>query len=229
MRIITHLSSGESSKPQSPQKAFLIGELATARRSLAQKEEEMRQMEERLQRLESSLVRQPRRWKNRRATRSFTQYGSHEEEEDWRLNQFDQRRQHQHHAPKISLPFVKLPSFSEEGDPKIYLGWEAKVEQIFNVHDVQEDQKVKLASLEFLVYAMQWWHKTVMDIKLNKRSVVVSWEDYNVCMCTRFVPPHYRKELLLKLQRLQQGTKIVDEYFEELETTLTKFDMNESE
>jgi len=48
-------------------------------------------------------------------------------------------------------------------------------------------------------------------------------------MLSRFVPPHYRKEVLLKLQRLQQGTKSVDDYFKELETTLTKIDMHESE
>ena len=111
----------------------------------------------------------------------------------------------------------------------ISVGWEAKVEQFFNVHEVQEDQKVKLASLEFLDYAMQWWHKTVMEIGLNKRPVVVSWEDLKLCMRARFIPPHYRKELLLKLQRLQHGTQSVDDYFEELETTLTKVDMHESE
>jgi len=42
--------------------AFLMDELAATKRSLAQREEEMRQMEERLQRLEIAQVRQPRRW-----------------------------------------------------------------------------------------------------------------------------------------------------------------------
>ena len=60
----------------------------------------------------------------------------------------------------------------------IYLGWEAKVDQIFNVYEVQEDQKVKLASLEFLDYDMQWWHQVVMEIGLNKRPTVVSWYDF---------------------------------------------------
>jgi len=68
---MAHHFLGESSKPQSPQKAFLMGELTGTKRSLAHKEEEMRQMEERLQRLESAHVRQPRRWEHRRATRSF--------------------------------------------------------------------------------------------------------------------------------------------------------------
>jgi len=49
---MAHISRGESSKPQTPQKYFLIGELATAKRTIAQKDEAMRQMEERFQSLE---------------------------------------------------------------------------------------------------------------------------------------------------------------------------------
>jgi len=173
---MAYISSGESSKPQSPQKAFLMGELAATKRSITQKDKEMRLMEERLQRLEAVYDRpqRGRRYNPRRKSRSYQNYGSQEEEDEWRMHHFNDRRQH---VAKLSLPFVKIPSFSGEGDPNIYLGWEAKVEQIFNVHEVQDDQKVKLASLEFLDYAMQWWHKTAMDIGLNKRLVVVSWED----------------------------------------------------
>jgi len=45
----------------------------------------------------------------------------------------------------------------------------------------------------------------------------------------RFVPPPYRKELLLKLQRLHQGPRTVDEYFKDLDITLTKINMHDSE
>jgi len=81
---MAHLSLGESSKPQSPQKAFLMGELAATKRSLAQKDEEMRQLKERLQRLESAHERQPRgrRWEQKRASRSYHHYDSQEEEEE---------------------------------------------------------------------------------------------------------------------------------------------------
>ena len=48
-------------------------------------------------------------------------------------------------------------------------------------------------------------------------------------MHARFVPPHYRKEVLLKLQWLHQGSNSVDEYFKDLETTLTKINMLENE
>jgi len=75
---MAHLSSGESSKPQSSQKAFLLGELSETKRTLAQKEEEVRHLVERLQRLEAAQERQPkgRRWEQRRASRIYTHYGS---------------------------------------------------------------------------------------------------------------------------------------------------------
>ena len=45
-------------------------------------------------------------------------------------------------------------------------------------------------------------------------------------MCGRFFPLRYRMELFLKLQ---QGPRSVDEYYKDLETTLTKIDMHDSE
>ena len=169
-----HVSSGESSTQHSPKKAFLIGELKEAKKTIAQKEEEMRQLEERLQRLEMRHEWSPRqrRHHHRYDSRSSQNYGEFHEETEWR-----RRHHYEHRRQNVAKPyfsFVKLPSFSGDGDPNVYLGWEAKVEQIFNVHEVQNDQKVRLASLEFMDYAMQWWH---MDIGLNKRQPVVSWED----------------------------------------------------
>jgi len=68
-----------------------------------------------------------------------------------------------------------------------------------------------------------------MDIELNKRSIVVSWYDLKQCMHARFVPPPYRKEHLLKFQRLHQGHRTVDEYFKDFETTLVRLNMHDNE
>jgi len=51
---------------------------------------------------------------------------------------------------------------------------------------------------------------------------VVSWSDLKLCMRVRFVPPNYSKELLLKFQRLHQGSRSVDKYLKDLQVTLTK-------
>jgi len=102
-----HLSSGESSKPHSPQRAHIMGELVDAKRSLAHKEKEMRQLEERMQRLEETQERQARerRWEPIRVTRNDMHYGSQKEEQDWRVHNFEERC-HQHQPPKNYFPFL---------------------------------------------------------------------------------------------------------------------------
>ena len=63
---------------------------------------------------------------------------------------------------KARLPSVKLPCFNGSSDPNVYLDWEAKCEQIFEIHEIQDEQhKYKLATLEFVDYAMKWWHGVV--------------------------------------------------------------------
>jgi len=171
---------------------------------------------------------------HRHSSRSSSNAHGHEEEHRRRRHHHHHGDRHHHedgrqNVAKPYFPIVKLPSFSGDTDPNMYLGWEAKCEQISHVHEVQEDQRVRLASLEFLDYAMQWWHKTLMDIGLNKRPPVVSWDNLKECMRNRFVPPHFRKDLLLKLQRLHQGTLSVDAYFKELDTLLIRIDMHENE
>jgi len=82
-------------------------------------------------------------------------YRSQEEEEEWRVHNYEARHHYQH-QPKNLFPFVKLPSLGGKSDLNVYLGWEAKVDFFFNVYEVEEDQKVKLAFLYFLDYVMQW-------------------------------------------------------------------------
>jgi len=47
-------------------------------------------------------------------------------------------------------------------------------------------------------------------------------------MRARFVPPFYRKELLLKLQRFHQGPISVSEYFKELESQMRRVEIKET-
>ena len=56
-----------------------------------------------------------------------------------------------------------------------------------------------------------------------------SWNSLKDHMRARFVPPHFRKDLMLRLQRFQQGTLNVDEYYKELETLVLKIELEESE
>ena len=199
-------SSAESSKPRSTHRAYVFNELKEARKVLAQKDEALQRLEERMAKIElkqegvvhSLHERQPSPKHSSKDSAS-----AHDNGDDTR------RRRHRHHSnggshhrdqrphqeSKPQVPFVKVPSFNGDSDPNVYLDWEAKCEQIFNTYEV-EDQKVKIAALEFVDYAMKWWHSYVTDICYNKRPPVVSWNDLVECMRFRVVPPHFRNCLL---------------------------------
>ena len=88
--------------------------------------------------------------------------------------------------------------------------WEAKVDQIFNENHVKDQAQVDLVVLGFLEYANTWWHKVCKNY--DRGPPAASWMDIKTLIRARFVPPSYRKELLLKLQRLHQGSMSVSEH-----------------
>ena len=95
------------------------------------------------------------------------------------------------------------------------------MDQIFNIHLVSNQEQVDLVVLEFEDYAMTWWHQLCMD-NINQEPPAASWMDIKTLMRARFVPSYYSRETLLKLQRLQQGSMSVNEYFKMMESMLLK-------
>ena len=138
-------SSGDSSKPHSPHRAYILNELKEAKRALALKDEAMKKLKEKLQRVglkqdRSSASIHGSHHSHRHSSRGSCNAHGHEEEHRRRRHHHHSHGDRHHHEAKSHLSFVKVPSFSGDSDPNVYLDWEAKCEQIFDVHGVQDDQ-----------------------------------------------------------------------------------------
>ena len=95
-----------------------------------------------------------------------------------------------------------------------------KVEQIFSCHTLTEERKIKLATLEFTDYAFVWWDQFQMERRRYIEPMLETWEELKRVLRRRYVPSHYHRELLDKLQRMTQGSKSVDEFYKDLEIAL---------
>jgi len=93
------------------------------------------------------------------------------------------------------------------------------VDWIFEYHNYSKAKKVKLVVIEFTNYALIWWDQNVICRRSGER-LVASWEEMKMLMRRRFVPNYYYKDLYLKLQGLNQGSRSVDEYFKEMEIAM---------
>ena len=97
---------------------------------------------------------------------------------------------------------MKIPPFQGRNDPEAYLGWEKKIELIFDCHNYSEEKKVKLAVVEFQDYALVWWDQLVTNKRRNYERPIDTWDDLKALMRRRFIPGHYHRDLFQRLQSL---------------------------
>ncbi|XP_062114134.1 uncharacterized protein LOC133825167 [Humulus lupulus] len=122
---------------------------------------------------------------------------------------------------------IKIPYFQGKNDPEAYLEWETKMEMVFDCHNYSEIKKVKLEAVEFTDYAIVWWDQLLINRRRNREPPVDTWEEMKILMRKRFVPSHYYRGLYQKLQRLNQGSKSVDEYYKEMEVAMIRANVEE--
>nr|KYP34616.1 hypothetical protein KK1_044415 [Cajanus cajan] len=104
-----------------------------------------------------------------------------------------------------------------------------KVEQIFTCHQVGEERKVPLATLAFQGQAMYWWTSLERERRLHNDPPITYWNELRSAMRRRHIPSYYSRELMDKLQRLQQKNMSVEEYRQKMELYLMRAGIREEE
>ena len=108
----------------------------------------------------------------------------------------------------------KIPPFNGKYDPAAYLDWELEVEQKISYHDIAASSQVKAAISEFTDFALIWWREYKNK---NPTTIPTTWDQLKTAMRCRFVPSYYAHDLLNKMQRFQQGSQYVEDYYQELQ------------
>jgi len=153
-------------------------------------------------------------------------------EESLRINEYYQppprrNRRREQESPKEVT--VDLPHFHGKEDVEVYLDWEMKVEQLFACHRVSEERKVPLAILSFQGNAMYWWTSLERDRRLHREPHIEYWNDLRGALRRRHIPSYYNRELMDKLQRLQQRNMSVEEYRQKMELYMMRASIREDE
>jgi hypothetical protein len=138
------------------------------------------------------------------------------------------RRRHEVHGNNDAFSKIKfkIPPFDGKYDPDAYITWEIAVDQKFVCHEFPENTRVRAATSEFTDFASVWW---IEYAKKNPNNVPQTWDALKRVMRARFVPSYYARDLLHKLQQLRQGTKSVEEYYQELQMGMLRCNVEEGE
>ena len=101
------------------------------------------------------------------------------------------------------------------------------MELVFDCQSYSEAKKVKLAVTEFKDYALHWWDQIVTTRRRNGEPQVASSFELKTLMKKRFVPSYYGRDVHQKLRKLTQGTKSVEDYYQEMEMLMAKAAIDE--
>ena len=102
------------------------------------------------------------------------------------------------------------------------------MEMVFYYHNYSKTNKVKIAFIEFSDYSIVWCDQLLLNKRRNREPVMVTWEEMKRVMQNRFVLAYYYRELYSKLQNLRQGNHSVEEYYKEMEDTMTRANIEEN-
>jgi hypothetical protein len=120
----------------------------------------------------------------------------------------------------------KIPPFDGKYDPNSYLTWEIAVDPKFTCHEFPKATRVRAATSEFTDLTSVWW---IEHGKKHLNDIPQTWDALKWVMRARFVPSYYARDLLHKLQQLRQGTKSVEEYYQELQMGMLRCKIEEGE
>nr|KYP50148.1 hypothetical protein KK1_028134 [Cajanus cajan] len=104
-----------------------------------------------------------------------------------------------------------------------------KVEQLFTCHNVSEERKVPMATLSFQGYAMYWWTSLERERRTHHEPPIQYWNELRSALRRRHIPPYFERELMDKLQRLQQRHLSVEEYRQQMELLMMRAGIREEE
>ena len=66
-----------------------------------------------------------------------------------------------------------------------------------------------------------------MSRRRNEERPIETWDEMKVLMRRRFVTPHYYRDLYNRLQGITQGSRSVEEYYQEMEMAMTRANVDE--
>ncbi|KAL5142109.1 hypothetical protein HKD37_09G025344 [Glycine soja] len=107
-----------------------------------------------------------------------------------------------------------------EGQDRIE-GVKLNIQHAFSYNDYSEEQKVKLAAATFSDYAL----KNQREMKREEGREIDTWTEMRRVMRKRYVPTSYSRTMRQKLQRLSQGSLIVED--KEMEMALVRANIEE--
>ncbi|XP_021769846.1 uncharacterized protein LOC110734095 [Chenopodium quinoa] len=198
------MTPGSSNSPSHEVMKDILGKLQ-------EMHDEMKKHETRMDAIADLCLRQGRRLEeleNSTPTQGESQFRGHQDDRSVKLD---------------------LPDFDGSSDPEVFFDWVRRMESIFEYKEYDDARSCKMAVLKLTKLAGLWYDNLKAKRRREGKDKIESWMKLKKKMEQRWVPHEYVQDQYVKLTRLAQGERSVDDYVREFEKLSLVCDMQEKE
>lgn len=103
------------------------------------------------------------------------------------------------------------------------------MEYIFEYYNYSYQRKVSLVAAQLIEGALAWWDRDISKRRRHRHGHIKTWEDMKFNIRKRYVPTYYYRNLQHKFRKHTQGSKSVEEYFDEFKVLRDRLEAEDSE
>ncbi|KAL3503374.1 hypothetical protein ACH5RR_037823 [Cinchona calisaya] len=124
---------------------------------------------------------------------------------------------------------IEIPDFEGKHDVDEFIDWLNTIERFFELKDVPDNQKVKIAAIKLKKHASIWWEHLKKQRVRDGKGRIVSWDKMKKALKKKFLPENYRQDVFLKCHSFKQNNLSVVDYTAEFEDLMLRCDIYEPE
>lgn len=103
------------------------------------------------------------------------------------------------------------------------------MDYVFECYSYTKPRKITFASTHLTYHDLTWWNRDMSEWRRNRDPHIATWSAMKRMMRKKYVPPHFHCDLQKRFRRLTQGSKFVEEYYEEFEHLINILEIGDSE
>ncbi|KAL3503517.1 hypothetical protein ACH5RR_037966 [Cinchona calisaya] len=90
---------------------------------------------------------------------------------------------------------IEIPDFKGKHDVDEFIDWLNTIERFFELKDVPDNQKVKIAAIKLKKHASIWWEHLKKQRVRDGKGKIVSWDKMKKALNKKFLPENYRQDV----------------------------------
>ncbi|GAV88041.1 hypothetical protein CFOL_v3_31465 [Cephalotus follicularis] len=106
---------------------------------------------------------------------------------------------------------IEIPKFEDRARPDEFIDWINTVDQIFDLMEFTESQKVKLVAIKLRKHALIWWEHVKKQRAKDGKHKIATWDKVRKLLRQKLLSEHYRQAAFIEYNSAKQcGMSVKD-------------------